>query len=38
MSKVLAFSLLFLAGTGLGYWLVFTYRFFEGVLPHGGLW
>jgi hypothetical protein len=29
---------LFIAGTVLGYWAVFTYRFFEDILPHGGMW
>lgn len=29
---------LFFAGIVLGYWVVFTYRFFEDILPHGGMW
>lgn len=29
---------LFVASGLLGYWAVYTWRFLEGVLPHGGMW
>lgn len=38
MKTWITFGALFLAGTALGWWGVFTFRFFAGVLPHGGMW
>ena len=29
---------LFVASGAFGYWAVYTWRFLEDVLPHGGMW
>lgn len=38
MKTWLSLGGLFVAGVVVGYWLVFTWRFLDDVLPHGGMW